>query len=80
MGDREVLPDMQFLLKLYLKQGYEATLAEPIKISSYDPFKTNFVMPPYEQKEEESSRLRDYQTGRKKRSYGFLDELMGNYH
>lgn len=76
----EVLPDMQFLLKLYLKQGQEATVTDPIKNSSYNPFKFDFVKPLYEPKEEEFGRLRDYQAGRKKRSYTFLDELMGNYH
>ncbi|MEK6969243.1 MAG: hypothetical protein AABW48_02340 [Nanoarchaeota archaeon] len=79
MGDGEVLPDMQFLLKLYLKQGQEATLADPIKNSDYNPFKSDFVMPLYTPKEEEFDLSRDYQAGRKKRSYDFLDELRGNY-
>lgn len=35
-------PDMLFLLHLYLRQGKEATISDPVKNCDYDPFKFNF--------------------------------------
>ncbi len=99
-------PDMLFLLNLYLKQGREATIPDPVKNCSYDPFKFNFkpfqgyqatsadlsksrsyeflskpgsIKPAYERKEKKSPLLYDPETGRKKQSYDFLDELLDDY-